>query len=63
MGEVVNLRLARKHKARAERERVAAENRVAHGRSKTERQLQRKRDERAETLLDGHKRDRGDESV
>jgi len=60
MAEIVNLRMARKQKARAERERTAAENRALHGRSKTDRQLDAKRGERAEAALDGHRREPGD---
>ncbi len=36
MGEVVNLRLARKRKARAEHDAKATANRALHGRSKSE---------------------------
>jgi Domain of unknown function (DUF4169) len=36
MGEIVNLRRARKDRARAEQEKKAAENRVAFGRTKQE---------------------------
>ena len=39
MGEVVNLRRARKDRARREKEAQAQENRVAFGRSKAEREL------------------------
>lgn len=35
MGEVINLRQARKEKIRAEKARKAKENRVTHGRSKS----------------------------
>jgi len=35
MGEVINLRQARKEKMRAEKARKAKENRVTHGRSKS----------------------------
>ena len=38
--DIVNLRRARKTKARAEREQQAAENRVRFGRTKAERQAQ-----------------------
>ena len=38
MAEIINLRQARKQKARAEREAAAAENRVKFGRTKAERQ-------------------------
>ncbi len=61
MAEIVNLRQARKRKARAGREDEAARNRAAHGRPKAERQLDRKRAEQAQTHLDAHKRERGRE--
>ena len=38
--EIVNLRQARKHKARAEKERAAAENRERFGRPGAERRLE-----------------------
>ena len=37
-GDVINLRRARKEKARAEKVRVAAENRAAFGRTKAEKE-------------------------
>jgi hypothetical protein len=39
MGDVVNLRRARKAKARTQSAEVAAENRVRHGRSKVQREV------------------------
>lgn len=59
MGEVVNLRLARKRKARAEKEQVAERNRTLFGRTKTERILDAAEKDRAREFLDGHRRDRG----
>lgn len=56
MGDIVNLRMARKHKARAERERAADENRALHGRSKVERDRQRQIAGKAEKFIDGHRR-------
>ena len=41
MAEIVNLRQARKQKARAEKEARAAENRVSFGRTKAEKKLTR----------------------
>ncbi|RWD60631.1 MAG: DUF4169 family protein, partial [Mesorhizobium sp.] len=41
MGEVINLRQARKQKARIEKQRLAGENRALHGRSKAERERDR----------------------
>lgn len=57
MGEVVNLRMVRKRSARADKERVAAENRALHGRSKADRKAQDAERDREKTRLDGHHRD------
>ncbi|KQZ81399.1 hypothetical protein ASD64_10445 [Mesorhizobium sp. Root157] len=62
MAEIVNLRQARKQKARTDKERIAAENRAIHGRSKAERQLENLRDRKASAFLDGHRRLPDDES-
>lgn len=57
MAEVINLRLARKNRARSAKEREAEANRTLHGESKGAR-LARKADEaRAARLLDGAKRE------
>lgn len=56
MAEIVNLRQARKHKARSEKERVAAENRAIHGRSKSERERESLVESKATTFLDAHRR-------
>lgn len=55
MGDIVNLRMARKHKARAEKERTAAENRVLHSRSKSERDGQRHAAREADRFIEGHR--------
>ncbi len=55
MGEVVNLRLARKRKARAEHDAAAAANRALHGRSKGEKTAAKATREREKALLDGHR--------
>ena len=57
MGEVVNLRMARKRAARADKERVAAENRALHGRGKADRKVDEAERLREASLLDGHRRD------
>jgi hypothetical protein len=41
MSEIVNLRLHRKRKRRAEKNEAASANRLAHGRSKTEAMTQK----------------------
>ncbi|PBC12239.1 DUF4169 family protein [Mesorhizobium sp. WSM3859] len=61
MGEVVNLRQARKQKARTEKERLASENRALHGRSKTERERDRLTSENAEKFVAGHRREKPDD--
>ena len=58
MGEVVNLRLARKVKLRAAVEAQAARNRAAHGRTRAEKQADAAQTERRARELDGAKRDR-----
>ena len=55
MGEVVNLRRARKTRARQEAEREAEQNRVAFGRTKAERQATTAERERATRTLEGHR--------
>ncbi len=55
MGEVINLRQARKAKARIENEQQAVGNRMQFGRRKEDKELLRKLDEQSEKTLDGHK--------
>jgi hypothetical protein len=50
--EVVNLRLARKGKMRAEKEQAAEQNRLTFGRTKTEKTLTRALNEKASKALD-----------
>lgn len=57
MGEVVNLRQARKAAARRTKEAEAAANRLAHGRTRAEREATKAEKERATRLLDGARRD------
>jgi hypothetical protein len=57
MGDVVNLRLARKAKARTEKEKRAEAGRARSGRSKAERLAQQSERERLASFVDGHKRD------
>lgn len=54
-GNVVNLRAFRKRKARADREAEAAENRVRHGRTKTERRFDEGRRDAADRGHDGRR--------
>lgn len=57
MAEIVNLRLARKAKARAAKEATAAANRAAFGRSKGEKDAAKIEAARGARLLDHAKRD------
>ena len=58
MGEVVNLRQARKQKARIEKERLAGENRALHSRSRAERERDRLTTDKAEKFVAGHRREK-----
>jgi hypothetical protein len=55
MPETINLRQARKAKARAEKDKTAQANRVAHGTPKALRKLGEARAEKAAKTLSGHK--------
>lgn len=57
MGEIVNLRQARKTQRRVEADRLAEANRRAFGRTKTEKTLTAGERVLAERRLDGHRRD------
>lgn len=58
MAEVVNLRLARKAKARADKARTAEANRASHGESKAAKSARLADAKRTAALLDGAKRER-----
>ncbi|PIP00631.1 conserved hypothetical protein [uncultured Pleomorphomonas sp.] len=55
MGDLVNLRRARKDRDRRRREDEAAENRVKFGRTKVEKLTARAQDELEARRLDGHR--------
>ncbi|WP_019515504.1 DUF4169 family protein [Sphingomonas sp. Mn802worker] len=57
MGVIVNLRLARKAKARGEAHATAATNRAAFGRTKAEKQRDAAVRNRIDATLDGARRD------
>jgi len=59
MGEVVNLRMARKRKVRADKAQAADENRARFGRSGAERERRQALDELALRRHDGHRRSPG----
>jgi len=58
MGTIVNLRTARKQAKRRQAGQEAAQNRLAHGRSKAEKALQRTQSEKAREGLEGHRIER-----
>lgn len=57
MAEVVNLRRARKDRAKREKEAQAQENRLAFGRTKAERELTDAQKRLEAAKLDAHKRE------
>ena len=62
MGEIVNLKRARKRGEREQAAKKAEANRARFGRSKSERAADAMRARRASELLDQHRIDGGDES-
>ncbi len=56
MASVVNLRLARKRKARAAEQHTAAENRALHGRTKAEKLRDSSAIEKSLAFIEGHHR-------
>jgi hypothetical protein len=60
MGPIVNLRIARKRTKRRQAEQEAAARRLAHGKSKAERNLERSQRDKAESTLDQHRVEMGD---
>ncbi len=56
-GKVINLRRARKDRARAEQKAKASQTATLHGRTKAERELTQAEQEKSEAHLDGHRRD------
>ena len=61
MGEVVNLRKARKKFAREAAEQQAAGNRLLHGRSKAERAIEAERRAKSRRELDRHRIEPGED--
>jgi uncharacterized protein DUF4169 len=55
MAELINLRNARKQKARAEKEKTAAANRVLHGTPKALRKLSDAQKDQTDQRLSGHR--------
>jgi hypothetical protein len=61
MGDVIKLREARRKARRLGEDKHAAANRLLHGRTKAERQLESARNTKAHRDLDQHRVDTGDE--
>jgi Domain of unknown function (DUF4169) len=57
MNEIVNLRLARKRRQRAEKEAAVAQNRLTHGRSKAEKTQVSAARALSDKRLEAHRRD------
>jgi hypothetical protein len=57
MAEIVNLNKRRKEKARTEDESLAQANRIKYGRTKAEKQNDRRAEERSARLHEGKKRE------
>lgn len=57
MGDIVNLRTARKRKAREQDAKVAEQNRILHGRSRAQKLAESIASERAVAQLEGHRLD------
>lgn len=60
MGDIVNLRMARKQKARAQQGKIADQNRTLYGLTKAERMLARAKREHEIARIDAHRRERTD---
>lgn len=58
--EIINLRTARKAKARSEKEQQADQNRISFGRTRQEKSLTKALNEKAEKQLDQGKLDKKD---
>jgi hypothetical protein len=58
-GEIINLRSARKAKLRSEKEDRASANRARHGRTKSEKELEEARRNKAARDLAAHRREDG----
>jgi hypothetical protein len=55
MAEIINLRRARKGKARAEKDKTAQANRIAHGTPKALKKLEEARQEQVKERLSAHR--------
>lgn len=62
MAEIVNLKRARKARAKADKEKTAEANRILHGTPKAVRNLTEARKNKADQALSGHKLEKPDEN-
>lgn len=60
MAEIINLRRARKQRARQDADAQAQQNRISFGRTKAERSLTDAERDKASLALDGHRLEKGD---
>jgi hypothetical protein len=60
--DIINLRQARKAKARVEKDKTAEQNRLTFGRTKAEKQLTKALNDKAQRSLDQGKLERPDET-
>jgi hypothetical protein len=60
MSEIINLRRARKQAKRLKAEQQSAVNRLVHGRSKAERELERAATDKARRIVEQHRIEGGD---
>lgn len=60
MGQLINLNRARKAREKAQAKDNAVANRAAHGRTRSEKALEKARSEKAARDLDQHRRDPAD---
>jgi hypothetical protein len=61
MSEILNLRRARKARAKAEKDKTAEANRVLHGTPKGLRNLAKARKDKSDDALSGHRLDKEDD--
>lgn len=57
MTEIINFNQKRKAKARDDKDKKSAQNRAKFGRTKEEKQREKRKAEQAKRLLEGHKRE------
>ena len=57
MGELVNLRRARRAEERAAKQQIAAANRIVHGTPKDLKKLREREAQRADRIIEAHKLD------